>query len=243
MIRILIGIIGIIWFMLPVMTYGMLNIGNATGIAVSLFILLWGKYHEAIRGFVKKRKAVTVAAAVIIAAICGTAAVETVCMARAVANRSTDGNRTLVVLGCKVIGENPSLMLYERLESALEYLNENPDASCVVSGGQGEDEEISEAECMYRFLVQNGISEDRLYMEDKSSSTRENIEFTKKIIKDNSLEERIAIVTNEFHEYRAGKIAEKLDMDYRAVPARTAWWLFPTYYVRELYGILFEWIF
>ena len=53
---------------------------------------------------------------------------------------------------------------------------------------------------------------------------------------------RIAIVTNEYHEYRAFMIAEVLGLEHSAVPAKTPWWLFPTYYIREVYGIIYEWV-
>jgi len=168
--------------------------------------------------------------------------VETTLMIKAATNTS-DSPATLVVLGCKVNGERPSRMLGERLEAAYEYLNAHPDALCVVSGGKGEDEGISEAECMSRYLVEKGIDESRIYKEDKSTSTRENLQFSYQIIKDNGLNPAVAIVTNEFHEYRAGEIAKKLGIDFSAVSANTNLWLLPTYYIRELYGILYEWVF
>ncbi|WP_455715620.1 YdcF family protein [Anaerosporobacter sp.] len=150
---------------------------------------------------------------------------------------------TVIVLGCKVYGERPSLMLVERLEAAYDYLVENPNSVCILSGGQGTDEDISEAECMYRYLISQGISSERLYKEEKSTSTRENLIYSKDILDSYQLNKDIAIVTNEFHEYRAGKIAESLGLEYSAVSAKTAWWLLPTYYVRELYGILYEWVY
>jgi len=96
---------------------------------------------------------------------------------------------------------------------------------------------------MYRYLVEQGISPERLYKEEKSFSTRENLQFTKELIMKEGLNPAVAITTSEYHQYRAGQIAEELDMEYGANPGKTAIWLFPTYYVRELYGILYEWIF
>lgn len=167
--------------------------------------------------------------------------VETGCMVSAAVRKPQSGD-TVIVLGCQVRGEQPSLMLEERLKAAYDYLCNDPDAVCIVSGGQGSDESISEAECMYRYLVDKGIDSERLYMEDMSTSTRENLLFSLKIIQENGLNTRVAIVTNEFHEYRAGEVAKRLEMDFAAVPAATAWWLLPTFYVRELYGILYEWL-
>ena len=150
-------------------------------------------------------------------------------------------NATAVILGCRVYGDRPSLILTERMDAAVSYLNENTDAVCIASGGQGADEDISEAECIYRYLVENGISPERIYTENQSTSTRENFAYSYEIIKENSLPQEIAIVTNEFHAYRAGIIAGKLGLSYGAVPAKTARWLLPTYYARELFGVLYEW--
>ena len=92
-------------------------------------------------------------------------------------------------------------------------------------------------------LTEKGIARDRLYKEDRSTSTRENLLYSKKIIEEKNLDPQVIIVTNEFHEYRASVIAEHTGIKPSAVCGKTAWWLLPTYYLRELYGIVFEWIF
>ena len=136
--------------------------------------------------------------------------------------------------------EHASRSLRERLDAALIYLEENPDSQCIVSGGMGEGEKISEAECMYRYLIKKGIHSSRIIKEDKSTSTRENLRFSKKIIEERGLSKNIAIATSDYHQYRASKIAKTLGFSVGAVPGHTAWWLFPTFYVRELYGILYQ---
>ncbi len=248
MLLFIIGIIGVIWFLLPFFFHAIFNIGNLTGVIVFGLIALAGLFRKSIRRLAAKlwkgvpgRTAVVAVCAVILS---GAALVigETACMVAAAGKAPAD-EATLVVLGCKVNGESPSLMLHERLEAAYAYLKAHPDSACVVSGGQGPDERISEAECMYRYLTDRGIEPDRLYKEDRSTSTRENLAFSKKLIEEKGLTPSVAIVTNEFHEYRAGKVAKALDMDYGAVPAGTALYLLPTFYVRELYGILYEWVF
>jgi len=158
------------------------------------------------------------------------------------ANKKTTEDATVVVLGCRVYGTKASLSMVERLDAAYNYLTEHETAVCVLSGGQGLGEDITEAECMYRYLVEEGISPDRLYKEEKSASTRENLQFSKDLIEEEGLHPAIVITTSEYHQYRAGQIAKTLDMEYGANPGRTAIWLFPTYYVRELYGILYEWL-
>lgn len=152
-------------------------------------------------------------------------------------------NATVIVLGCKVYGERPSIPLEERLKAALKYLNANPDSACIVSGGQGVDETISEADCMYLYLVNNGIAPNRIYKEDQSTTTRENLAFSYEIIREQGLKEQIAIATNNYHEYRAGKVADSLGLEHGAVSGDTALWLLPTYYARELLAILYEWVF
>ena len=94
----------------------------------------------------------------------------------------------------------------------------------------------------YEYLTEHGIAPERIYMEDKSTSTRENIKFSAQIIEQNDLPDGMNIVTNEFHEYRAKRIAEKQGIDTGSIAGSTAWWLLPTYYVREMAGILYEWI-
>ncbi len=163
----------------------------------------------------------------------------TICMVKAAVHKPT-GEETLIVLGCRVYGETPSLSLKERLDAAYEYLTEHPETACIVSGGKGDGENISEAEAMYRYLIKKGIHEKRIYRENKSTTTRENLEFSKKIIEENQLSEKIAIATNEYHQYRVFLITRRMGMENTAVSGKTAWWLLPTFYVRELYGILYQ---
>lgn len=145
--------------------------------------------------------------------------------------------RTLVVLGCQVRGEEPSLMLHKRLEAACDYLTAHPDAPCVVSGGQGPGEQISEAEAMRRYLTGRGVEPHRIYMEDRSESTEENIRFSAAIIREKGLPTDIAIATDGFHQWRGGWHAEKNGLSARAVAADTPWYLQECYYVREVLAV------
>ena len=250
MIRIIFIIVGLIiflWFLLPFMVAGILNIGNITGMIVSaifvLYMLFMPMVHKEIKLLWKKKRPryLLAGCGALVVGIALLAIVETGCIMNANMKKPAE-NATAIVLGCRVYGERASLSLVERLEAAQKYLEENPDAVCVVSGGQGPGEDISEAECMYRWLVEKGIDASRIYKEEKSTSTEENIAFSKQIIKENGLNDKIAIVTSEYHSYRAGVIAEKSALSYGTASGQTAIWLFPTFYVRELYGILAEWI-
>lgn len=245
---VVIGTMLFLWFLLPFLVAGILNIGNVTGMVVAAVFVIYMAFlptiHECFLQLWQRKigKWVLSSGVVVIAVIAILAIVETGCMVNA-CMKEPEKNATAVVLGCRVYGERASLSLVERLEAAYAYLEENPAAVCVVSGGQGSGEDISEAECMYRWLVAKGIDEKRIYKEDKSTSTEENIAFSKEIIEENGLNENIAIVTSEYHSYRAGIIAEKRDISFGTAPGQTAIWLLPTYYIRELYAILAEWIF
>ena len=127
----------------------------------------------------------------------------------------------VIILGCQVRGEMPSQMLKRRLDAALEVLDENPEAVCVMSGGRGNGEDISEAECMRRYLTAAGINEARLYAEDKSTSTRENIAFSAEILEKLGISENIMLVTNEFHQYRAYIYASRAGLKTGAHSAKT----------------------
>lgn len=237
----------VVWFTIPIIFSGIVNIGNVTGIVLFLSVFLMTFNAEKVSAILKKvrskniGKAFTAIVCVLASAVILLAGFETALMVGAAA-KDPEPSATVVVLGCRVYGERPSRMMVARLKAAQKYLEENPESCCILSGGQGADEDISEAECMYRYLVNNGISPERLYKEDKSTSTRENLLFSKEIIEREGLNEHIAIATNEFHEYRAQKIAEVLGLESGAVSGVTEIWVVPTYYVRELYGILYEWI-
>ena len=242
-----IGVLGLIWFLTPYAVGRIMNLGNGTGAVIMALIMAYGAFMPKINQAIKKLyaqkigKVILTGILVVVAAVILLAGVETAFMIKAATAKPSE-NATVVVLGCRAYGSRPSIMLASRLDAAYEYLTEHPDAICIVSGGQGPDESMPEAECMYLYLTEKGIAPERIYQENRSTSTRENLLFSQEIIEAEGLNPEIAIVTNEYHEYRAGMVADALEMEYSAVPARTPLWLFPTYYIRELYGIIYEWV-
>lgn len=112
----------------------------------------------------------------------------------------------IIVLGAQVRKDGPSPVLRYRLDKAVEYLNENPDTVCIVSGGQGSNEPWPEAEGMAQYLQQKGIDATRILLEDQSQTTEQNIINSKKLMKDGA---SVGIVTNNFHVFRAMQIAGK----------------------------------
>ena len=235
--------LGFLLFASPVAIYGVFNIGNIAGMLLFggafVCVLLRKKLNTAWR---KKggRIALSVAAALLAAGLT-VAAVTGVKIVRAAANAPKEDEAcTVVVLGCRVYDSGPSRMLISRVNAAAAFLKAHPDVYCVVSGGQGEDEPMSEAQCMYDMLVDRDIAPERILMEDASRSTRENIEFSLAIIKEKGLPERLALVTNEYHLCRASMVASAFGCESRAISARSQYILLPTYFVREIFGVLWE---
>jgi len=141
----------------------------------------------------------------------------------------------VIVLGAGLRGERPSLVLQNRINAAAEYLHSNSDCKVIASGGQGADELISEAEAIRRGLESQGISTERILMEDKSTSTQENLTFSRAYIPDGS---SVVVVTNRFHVYRACHIAH--ECGYTSVSglgADNVRWLNPTNYLRECMAV------
>ncbi len=149
-----------------------------------------------------------------------------------------DESATVVVMGCMVRDGNPSLMLTERLNVAYEELSENPDYSCIVSGGLTSGEPMSEAEVMKTYLVSLGIDSERIYVEDQSTSTLENINYSTEIIEDESLPSNIIIATDGFHQFRSVYYSNLHGYDASSVSSISATGLVPGYYIREMLAIL-----
>ena len=149
----------------------------------------------------------------------------------------TDAPETdcLIVLGCQVNGTVPSRMLRQRIDAAAVYLNIYPDSVAIVSGGMGSGENITEAECMYNYLTALGIDPERIILEDKATSTMENLRFSLALMDEGAT---VAIVSNEFHLYRAGQMAASLGLDASLIPADTEYpILTASYFLREILAV------
>lgn len=155
---------------------------------------------------------------------------------------SGKGNYTLVVMGAKVIGAEPSGVLKGRLDTAYDYLISNPEIKCIVSGGKGSDEEVTEAYVMKEYLVSHGISEKRIYTEDEAKSTRENIEFSLEVARENSLNESFVICTDAYHQYRAALFCNENDIACYSLNSPIVWSIEPIYLVREILAVFYYFI-
>lgn len=108
--------------------------------------------------------------------------------------------QVMVILGCQVKPWGPSILLQDRLDKALDYLADHPDLTIVVSGGQGADEPVSEAQCMYDYLTEQGVDGDQILMEDQSSNTWENIRYTQELLREKNVDTgEVVVVSNGFH--------------------------------------------
>lgn len=136
---------------------------------------------------------------------------------------TTAGEEYLIVLGAGLIGEDPSLILQSRLDAANTWLEDNPDSKAILCGGQGPGESITEAEAMYKYLKEAGIDEDRLIIENSSRNTAENISNACRIMasREGDPPSSAAIVSNEFHLYRAKKVAACYGLEASTVSAPT----------------------
>ena len=147
----------------------------------------------------------------------------------------------VIVLGAGVNGETPSLMLQSRIDAAARYLTLHPGVPAVLSGGQGAGERISEAECMRRGLTARGIEESRLLLEERSTSTAENFAFSKETLRQAGIDPEtavVAVVTNDFHCFRAHLIAGREGLTALDIPAEAPWMLLnANYYVREFFAL------
>ena len=165
-----------------------------------------------------------------------------VCIARA--GRQTEEDRpaaAVIVLGAGLRGRTPSMALQSRIDRAAEYLSAHPELPAVLSGGQGADEEISEAQAIYRGLTEQGIAPERLHLEDQSRSTAENFRYAAEELRrlgiDPSTAE-IAVVTNDFHIFRSRFLAEAAGVRMVSVPAKLPlWWLNANCAVREFFAL------
>ncbi len=156
-------------------------------------------------------------------------------------DHSEDDYDYMIVLGAGLLGDRVSLTLRYRLDVAYEYMVAHPDVVAVLSGGQGPGENRTEASAMEGYLLEKGISKDRLIKEDRSTSTRENIAYSYEIFEGlGHTEPSVLIVSSRFHLFRAIRIAKEAGHQVDAIGARTLQYLIPNYYFREMFAVVVE---
>lgn len=242
---VLVAVYGFWVFLQPLTIAGILNVGNAVGMGVCVLLAgvagAWPRVVRLVSALVKRRSGRLVVGAVAVVVglgvvWCGVLSARMVGAMRA----EPEEPATLIVLGCKVEGDRPSVALLRRIDTAAEYLLAHPSVLVVVSGGQGPDELISEAEAMRRALVDRGVDEDRILVEDRSTSTLENLTFSKELLAENGLGTSAIVVSEGYHMYRALRVAERVGLDAEGLAAPSAAWVLPTSWVREWFGITLD---
>lgn len=144
----------------------------------------------------------------------------------------------LIILGAGLHGSEMSLSLQERMNAGLEYLIQHQEMQVVVSGGQGQGEDMSEAAAMRDYLLLSGISANRIIVEDKPTSTLENFMYSSKLLPQAEQQVSILIVTNDFHMFRAKLLAGRCGFSAYGLPCRTPLPVLPNCYLREYFAVL-----
>ena len=129
------------------------------------------------------------------------------------AHDSIDGSpRVMIILGCQLHDWGPSVMLQDRLDKALEYLEDHPDMTVVVAGGQGPEEPTSEAQGMADYLADHGFARENIILETQSHNTNQNLRFSAQRLAEAGLDptDDVVIVSNGFHLTRAKMLAERI---------------------------------
>lgn len=147
----------------------------------------------------------------------------------------------ILVLGAGIFTENVTPMLANRLDCALTLHQKQPHAMFIVSGGQGPDEPISEALAMQRYLMHHGIESNRIMLEDQSTSTSENIEFTKSLVHSHFASiPKIVCVTSQFHIMRALRFGQKFNLKLTGVGSHTPYHFFEIALIRDFLALMYQ---
>ena len=230
-------LIAVIVLLLAAVVFAVAMTGHTFVAALCAFIALVIVYFHFVR-----RRGLRIAAAIVLAA---GIAVFGVIEAPIVAGARTDAPddvEYLVGLGAGLHGDVPSLSLTDRLEGALAWLEAHPDCVAVVSGGQGPGETMTEGEAMGIWLEARGIDPSRIIVEDRATSTQENLEYSFALIRGRGGEPdgNCAIVTSEYHLYRAKALAARQGVECFGVAARTSWpTLMLNYFIREGFAVTY----
>lgn len=238
---IVLGIIGILDSICTV-AYSTTNFGNLFPAVVGIILILFSIFHKNIFKFAKSKlgriMTMLFSFGLIFFAVTFTAFYFTAeNFALKTPQKPADA---IVVLGAGLDGDQVSKTLSLRLLKAKEYFDKNNDSVIVVTGGQGPRELVSEAFAMNNYLIDLGIPKDKIFMENKSTSTKENFKFAKDIL-DNYFKEKdysIIYVTNDFHLYRAGLIAKDFGFNAQGLASKSDPVLLPNFYIREYFSMI-----
>ena len=225
-----------LWLICPIFI-GIIHIGMLWPLPFLAVALIFIAKPSLFKAIYKKTKVLTCIAA---ALYCITVIVSLTCVCAMTASSFDDPpqNASVVVLGCKVNGEEPSRMLKSRIDAAYEYLISNPDSKCIATGAKGINEDISEAQAICNELVKMGIDKQRIFIEDQSVNTEQNLENSAQIIDENDLDKNIVIASDRFHILRAKLYAKNCELNASSACCDTYLPLSPGYWAREILALL-----
>ncbi len=236
---ILLGLTIFIWSVIAASVSVGFSIGMAAPGALGIVLIGWAVWHLKYDKPVLKPKWLRVTIiGIVCVALVGILVLESL-MTVAAVSEPGEAADTVIVLGCGIFPDGGlTVSLKNRLDTAYRFLTEHPNAEVIVSGGQGSNEPMSEAEAMRRYLESRGIDDARIYMEDQSTSTEENLEYSLEIAKRQSLGNDVAIVTSDYHIYRALNTARALGFSAYGIPSPTGWRIWLSCHVREWLAII-----
>lgn len=217
------------------------SFGNILVLCVGVGFILVGIYYNRFKPWLQKLTKIAMAVGVSVCiGIIGFIAIKG-------SNTATFNEDYVIVLGSGLKGDKVLLALQKRLDKCIEYMGYNPNATIIVSGGQGTGETIPEALAMERYLTANGICKEQIVKEAKSIDTYENFKFSKQLIdslsKGSASEPSIVCITNDFHMYRAGRIAARQGFEVSTYSAKLPLYLRPPTYLREVLSMVKFWIY
>ena len=165
-------------------------------------------------------------AAVLICAL-GFAVLEIVVLAggRTAVAEGEDAPQVMVIFGCKVNPDGPSVLLRDRLDTALDYLEDYPELTVVVTGGKGDDEHQSEAQAMYDYLTAHGVDPGHIVLEDQSRNTWQNVNNTLALFRAGEVPEgtdSVVLVSSDFHLTRIRMLWQRAAVDSYALSTLAA---------------------
>ncbi len=234
----LIAIFGILVFIAFTPIISLVFTGmSVLGMTIGILIFLFGLFMPRVLDYFKKHKVIRALVCIFLILALLWALICSVLLLSA-GMKKPKSSDTVIVLGCQIKGTRPSKMLRQRLDKAYSYLTENPDSVAIMSGGQGPDEVMPEAEAMYNYLIDKGVAPERLFVEPNSHNTEQNMQYSAEIIKKEGLDKNVVVITQSFHQYRSSVYARQAGLNAYAINCKTNPGTLPTYWLRELFAIV-----
>lgn len=215
--------LGIIWYAFT-FVWGGYSFTALVAACIIGILLFYNVMSWAVKRFPKPARVVKRVFTVLLCIgllICG---ITEVMIIRASFGEPEESCQYMLVLGAKVRYDGPSVSLMDRINAAYDYMVSHPEVIAIVSGGQGPDEPMTEARCMYEELVKKGIDPNRIWLEEKATSTWENINFTLDLIQERTgvRPDKIGLLSSEYHLFRASLFADRCGVDAVGIPAETS---------------------